>query len=630
MFRKVLFKALLATAVALDDADCLDGSCTADDTQVLLQSGAKIVGEKARIIETVDDIDMEAIGLLPEHLDKENTLILEGVPILNFGQTYEGGMNPSLIELSEQKEWIIDFPETASDGDLKRFCNRKLAGNAQCDGEGHPSEGGTPIVVFKGTKAELQAALKGFHPKPAFAESDQPVSVIPEVGDKDLSFEEQEAVRLLEVEGTPHSWGLDRIDDAQGLDNDYQLPASSSQGAGAHVYIADTGIRTTHNEFEGRAYPSHEALGYSLKVCKESDTNCAYDRNGHGTHCAGTVGGKKYGVAKKTKLYAAKVLGDNGSGSFSGMLRSLDWVITYGQKPAIYSASLGGRGVLRSIEPAFKRALQAGVVVSVAAGNSRGDACGYSPAYAKSALTVGATSRPSGSQDPRAGFSNYGSCVDIFAPGVYIPSASHTSDTGVRSLSGTSMACPHVSGAAALLLGDGIKAQDVMSHMKKHGVSGTIRDARASPNLMLHVGKDNKQGTEAPTTEAPTEAPTQAPTEPPTTTEAPTEAPTPAPAPTTTTAAPTPAPTPTTTEAPATTTTTTAAPRPSPSPSPSPSLSEQIQALAVETKANLDALDAKFKQGSSDINAKLSSLEDKVNKIKSLLSKKPPYNKYGK
>ena len=143
------------------------------------------------------------------------------------------------------------------------------------------------------------------------------------------------------------SWGLDRVDDRQGLDNSYEAPANGGQGV--HVYVADTGIRTTHGDFfdasgAGRAVPTLQALDKGLEVCSPSDTKCAEDLNGHGTHCAGTIGGSQYGIAKGATLHAVKVLSDSGSGSWMNFLLALDWVATEGQRPAVFSASLGGPG----------------------------------------------------------------------------------------------------------------------------------------------------------------------------------------------------------------------------------------------------------------------------------------------
>jgi hypothetical protein len=318
-------------------------------------------------------------------------------------------------------------------------------------------------------------------------------------------------------------------------------------------------------------------------------------------------------VAKKTKLYAAKVLGDSGGGSFSGVIRSLDYVIEKGNKPAVWSASLGGKGVMASLETAFQGALKAGVVVSVAAGNSNDNACLYSPAYAPTAITVAASSSPnSAGKDPRASFSNYGKCIDIFAPGVGILSAGHASDTATKSMSGTSMACPHVSGAIALLLGDGVAVADIAAKLSSSGTQGTVSDAKTdTPNIMLKVS-----GPDAPATptSAPTMPPTDAPTMPPTAapTMPPTDMPTMPP-----TYPPTTAPTQAPTQPP-----TTAPTQPPKTDLPPPSYKDQIMQLAAEAEAGFAALNKNVMTATLGMDTKFASLEEKVEMIKTLMAKR--------
>merc|ERR1719437_369977 len=186
-----------------------------------------------------------------------------------------------------------------------------------------------------------------------------------------------------------------------------------------------------------------------LNECN-GDANCARDKQGHGTHCAGTAAGASFGVAPSAAVRAVKVLSDSGSGQWSWSYDALDWLAISSVRPAVASMSLGGSGNQQAMKDAVDAAVAAGVVVSVAAGNDNTDACNFSPAYVPNAVTVGSTD----STDRRSYFSNYGSCVDIWAPGSDVVSLLHTSDTGTTSKSGTSMACPHVSGAAALVLGD--------------------------------------------------------------------------------------------------------------------------------------------------------------------------------
>jgi aqualysin 1 len=232
------------------------------------------------------------------------------------------------------------------------------------------------------------------------------------------------------------TWGLDRIDDRS-------LPVDSSytyvpRGGGVHAYVIDTGIRSTHNEFGGRV---------SLDYTAFSDSYGASDCHGHGTHVAGTIGGSTYGVAKEVSLHAVRVLDCSGSGTTSGVIGGIDWVTDNHVSPAVINMSLGG-SASTALDTAVQEAINAGITVVVAAGNDGASACNYSPARASNAITVGATN----SSDAKTSWSNYGSCVDIFAPGDGITSATEDSDSSTASWSGTSMASPHVAGVAAIHL----------------------------------------------------------------------------------------------------------------------------------------------------------------------------------
>jgi len=214
---------------------------------------------------------------------------------------------------------------------------------------------------------------------------------------------------------------------------------------------------------------------------------CAWDKQGHGTHCAGTAAGASYGVAPGATIHAVKVLNDAGSGQFSWSVDALDFLATRGERPAIASMSLGGSGTLQTMKDAVDAATAAGVTVVVAAGNDNSDACGFSPAYVPSALTVGSTDQ----SDARSYFSNYGRCVDFWAPGSSITSASHASDTGSATFSGTSMACPHVSGGAALVLArsPSNNPNKVLSDLSDASAKNVISDLTADDiNELLQVG----------------------------------------------------------------------------------------------------------------------------------------------
>ena len=236
---------------------------------------------------------------------------------------------------------------------------------------------------------------------------------------------------------SPATWGLDRIDQRnRPLTNSYTYNAT---GSGVTAYIIDTGIRLSHTQFGGRAVSGFDAV----------DGGSADDCNGHGTHVAGTVGGSTHGVAKGVRLVAVRVLNCQGSGSNSGVIAGVDWVTgnhSAGQ-PAIANMSLGG-GANSALDSAVNNSINDGVSYAVAAGNSNANACNSSPSRVGAAMTVGSTT----SSDARSSFSNYGTCLDIFAPGSSITSAWHTSNTATNTISGTSMASPHVAGVAALYL----------------------------------------------------------------------------------------------------------------------------------------------------------------------------------
>ncbi len=289
-----------------------------------------------------------------------------------------------------------------------------------------------------------------------------------------VAFVEQNAVVSIAATQTGATWGIDRIDQRN-------LPLSGTYtynytGRGVHAYIVDTGINSTHTEFTG-------SIGNGYDFVSNDAT--PQDGNGHGTHVAGTVGGTIYGVAKDVTLHGVRVLDNAGSGTTAGVINGINWVAANAIKPAVANMSLGG-GFSSALNNAVAAAVSSGVSFVVAAGNENTNACNRSPASTPSAITVGATT----STDARASYSNYGTCLDVFAPGSSITSAWRTSNTATSTISGTSMASPHVAGAVALYLqaNPGASTSAVSSWITSNATTGVVTGAgTGSPNRLLYT-----------------------------------------------------------------------------------------------------------------------------------------------
>ena len=280
---------------------------------------------------------------------------------------------------------------------------------------------------------------------------------------------------IMKVDATTQSnpdWGLDRIDQKNlPLDSAYSYLQT---GSGTTAYIVDTGILSTHQQFSGRVLSGYTAI---------SDGNGTSDCHGHGTHVAGTVGGSTYGVAKNVSLVPIRILGCDGSGASSNVIAGLDWILKNGKKPAVVNMSLGGEANA-SLDSAVENLFNNGYVMVVAAGNSNTDACSSSPARVSKAITVAATD----STDTRASYSNYGSCVDIFAPGSQINSSWIGSNTATKVLNGTSMATPHVVGVVAEMLQSTPTAtpQTISTNLLNQASSNVVKNPSGSPNRLLY------------------------------------------------------------------------------------------------------------------------------------------------
>jgi serine protease len=345
------------------------------------------------------------------------------------------------------------------------------------------------VVLAEGANPRSVAAVAGVNPRYVYTAALNGFAATLNAGQLNalqhnphVAYVEEDAVVSLSAVQTGATWGLDRIDQAA-------LPLSTTYtytptGAGVRAYILDTGMRLSHVDFTGRASSGFDAV----------DGGSADDCNGHGTHVAGTVGGTVHGVAKGVSLVAVRVLDCSGSGTTAGVIAGIDWVTANAVKPAVANMSLGG-GASATLDAAVDRSISSGVAYALAAGNGDFlgrplDACTQSPARVAAAVTVGSTT----STDAESSFSNYGTCVDILAPGSGITSAWYQNDTQTSTISGTSMASPHVAGAAALYLETNpaaTPAQVASALITNSNPNRIARHSRSvsgnTPNRLLHT-----------------------------------------------------------------------------------------------------------------------------------------------
>ena len=338
---------------------------------------------------------------------------------------------------------------------------------------------GSYIVVLKdGASATSVAAIAGVNPRFTYGSVLNGFAADLTAGqlnalrhNPSVEYIEQDGVATISTVQTNATWGIDRTDqNSLPLSGTYSYVSTASN---VHAYIIDTGVRADHVEFGGRAQMVFNSAG-------GKNTDC----NGHGTHVGGTVGGATYGIAKAVRIYGVKVLSCSGSGTWSGVISGMDWVAANHTKPAVANMSLGG-GLNQSVNTAATNLSNAGVFVAVAAGNDGADACSYSPASASSVTTVAASTKT----DARASYSNHGSCVEVYAPGSSITSAWHQSTTATKTISGTSMASPHVAGVAALYkatFGDA-SWSTVNNWITSNATVGAITgNVSGTPNLLLY------------------------------------------------------------------------------------------------------------------------------------------------
>jgi subtilisin family serine protease len=348
---------------------------------------------------------------------------------------------------------------------------------------------GEYLVVFEeqtsqGVSAMVEDALAGladtvdvvdeFDVLGGFVAEMSPEEAVELAADDSVAYVEQNrTVSIADIQDDPPSWGLDRVDQTDlPLDAAYGYDYT---GAGTTSYILDTGINRTHVDFDGQIGEGYDAIDF------DGD---ASDCNGHGTHVAGTVGGTEYGLAKETTLVPVRVLDCSGTGSYAGIIAGIDWIAENASGPSVANMSLGGT-FSQALNDVVAEAIDAGVTFAVAAGNEGSNACDVSPASEPSAITVGATD----SDDVATPWSNWGDCVDILAPGHEITSAWIEGDDAANTISGTSMATPHVAGVAALFLEANPDATpaEVADALTANAVQDVVSETNGSPNLLLNT-----------------------------------------------------------------------------------------------------------------------------------------------
>lgn len=357
------------------------------------------------------------------------------------------GEVPVFNEGSASERYNVYFSPKVTDAMLKDFC----AGN--CEFTGHPDAGGVPFVVMN-TEGAMRKTVHAYQSIVQAAENDG------QMVDDEISESG--------VAATP--WGLTRVG----------AGSPGRTGAGVNIYVMDSGVRVTHQDFGGRAIPTLNALSLPPTECAASDAECVSDNRGHGSHVAGSAAGTTFGVAP-----AATIRAMNRGGSYADAFASMDWVALNAIKPAVLTMSFGSGGQAAGSEIAVDAVVNQGVTVTVSAGNNKYDACQKTFAFIPSAIVVGAST----SADWRSSFSNFGACVTIFAPGSRITSAHYTSDTGSRTISGTSMATPYVAGGVAVILSQepSLSPDKVKQRLIDTAEEDVLSGVNGSPNLLLNV-----------------------------------------------------------------------------------------------------------------------------------------------
>ncbi|CAK0904453.1 unnamed protein product, partial [Prorocentrum cordatum] len=474
------------------------------------------------------------------------------------------------------RQWLLVLADDATDGELANI-SREFADGQQTK----PSSGQMPLVAGSLTEEALDAMLERYFGRVRFVEEDEYQL---KVTDSLANTGTSSAGPARKAKTPTYPWGIQYV----------EADACRGKGAGVHVYVLDTGIRITHNEFGGRAFAGVDVAASgtypgTLTVCSPLSTTCAADFHGHGSHCAGTAGASTYGVADGATLWAMKVLDNSGSGWTSWSILAEQWILSSGNRPAVVSISIQANYNSYAEETSIDNLVADGVTVVVAAGNYNQDACLWNPAWISSAITVAAFGGTSGNSWDRSGYSNWGSCIDAYAPGTNILSTGPWSDTHTYSSTGTSMACPHISGLAARMYeayptAGSMTAAARWTLLTATSCTGCVtNDATPSPtvNLVIKALSCSTSNITASPTASPTGSPTALPTASPTATPTllPTVSPTPSP-----TVSPTASPSATPTASP--TASPTVSPTGSPtapptSPTPAPSWSQVVNNCTV-------------------------------------------------
>jgi len=412
-----------------------------------------------RALKVVTGVALTVHGLRSSTRTESGTKLLAGVPIHNYNLRHLQHEEVSAEANSTDYDWVVMFKEGADDEQMRVFCGGAV-GQGSCNVMGHPSSGGVAFAAMRGSEEKLEQMLNSHPGAIEFAEPDLAVFTIPEVPTQGAASDH---------------WGLDRMN----------MPRAQQTGKGVHIYVMDTGTRVSHEDFGGRAVATLDTIagnGNPIECQSSSDPLCGQDTHGHGTHTAGSAGGKKWGVAKESIIHGMRVCCGRGTNTLAGM----DWIARNAEMPALVTMSLGSWGNSMTSKAAVEKLVDNGIAVFVSAGNNNADSCRKTYAFIEASITVGASDQ----NDSRASFSNYGTCNSIYAPGVSIPSAGHRDDSGVRLMSGTSMATPLAAGAGALLLerDPTMSPEKLKSTLISMATKGALTNMQeGDPNLLANV-----------------------------------------------------------------------------------------------------------------------------------------------